>query len=117
MSDQVFCAQASGVAVGQPEQIVGGDVEISRDLCDIARRRVALVGLPIADDAEADIEVLGDGRLGEAALFAKFDETFCKNFHDIIILDFTEFCNSFIIENPRGFMIAFMTGAARSKAA
>lgn len=47
----------------EAEQIVGGDVKIACDFCDIARGRIALIGFPIADDSEADIEVFCNGRL------------------------------------------------------
>ena len=58
------------ISVRKTEQIVGRNIEIARDLCDIARRGVTLVGFPVADNAKADIEVFCDGRLRQAALFS-----------------------------------------------
>lgn len=53
----------SVAAVGEPEQKIGRDVKIARHFRNISRCRIALIGFPIADDSEADVEVFGDGRL------------------------------------------------------
>lgn len=79
----------------QTEKIIGRNVEVSRKLCDIRRRRIAFAFFPITDDPQTDFQIFGDGGLRKTSFFSKFDQPFSKNLHDIIIQEIVVFCKIF----------------------